>query len=1513
MTVAPVRGWLPHAAEGLYDPAFEHDACGVALVATLSGVPSHEIIAHGLHALRNLDHRGATGADPKTGDGAGILLQIPDELLRSEVDFALPRMGAYAVGNAFLPTEPDAATKAKVMIEQIADEEHLTVLGWRVIPTDDRSLSDLTRSNMPYFEQLFVTAKHAPLMGIALDRLAYCLRRRSQHEAGVYFASLSARTLVYKGMLTTEQLELVFPELLDERTASALAVVHSRFSTNTFPAWELAHPYRMIAHNGEINTVMGNRNWMRAREALLASDVIRGDLERLFPICTPDASDSASFDEVVELLHLGGRSLPHAMLMMIPEAWENNEDMDQARRDFYAFHSCLMEPWDGPAGVVFTDGTVVGGVLDRNGLRPGRFWVTDDGLVVLASETGVLDLPAEKVIQKGRLQPGRMFLADLSQHRLISDEEIKAGLASGAPYGEWLHGGRMLLSDLPDREHIVHSHASVTRRQQVFGYTEEELRIILAPMASAGAEPIGSMGTDSPIAALSDKPRLLFDYFSQLFAQVTNPPLDAIREELVTSLYNTIGPEQNLLKPGPSSCRRLVLPFPVLNNDDLTKIVKINRDGDLPGYATYVARGLYEVDGGAEALSTKLDQLCADVSKAIEGGARIIVLSDRHSNGELAPIPSLLLTAAVHHHLVREKSRTQVGLVVEAGDVREVHHVALLIGYGAAAVNPYLAIESVEDLARRGVYTSVEPEKAVTNVVKALGKGVLKVMSKMGVSTVASYTGAQIFEALGLARDVVDRYFTGTTSKLGGVGLTELAEEVRRRHLTAYPADGIPLAHRLLPVGGEYQWRREGEPHLFDPETVFRLQHSTRSGRYDIFKQYTNHIDSQSERLMTLRGLLTFDSNRDPIPIDEVEPASEIVKRFSTGAMSYGSISAEAHQTLAIAMNRIGGKSNTGEGGEDKDRLYDPERRSAIKQVASGRFGVTSDYLTNATDLQIKMAQGAKPGEGGQLPGQKVYPWIASTRHSTPGVGLISPPPHHDIYSIEDLKQLIHDLKCANPSARVHVKLVAEVGVGTVAAGVSKAKADVVLISGHDGGTGAAPLTSLKHAGGPWELGLAETQQTLLINGLRDRIVVQVDGQLKTGRDVMIGALLGAEEFGFATAPLVVSGCIMMRVCHLDTCPVGVATQNEELRTKFSGKPEFVINFFEFIAEEVREYLAEIGFRSLEEAIGHVEVLDTTGAEAHWKAHGLDLRPVLHKPDLPDGVPLHNVAKQDHALEFALDQMLIKMCAETLTSGEPVRASIKIRNVNRTVGTILGHEVTKATKGEGFPDGTIDITFIGSAGQSFGAFIPAGMTLRLEGDSNDYLAKGLSGGRIVVRPDRNATFVAEDNIIAGNVIGYGATLGEIFIRGQVGERFCVRNSGATAVVEGLGDHGCEYMTGGIAVVLGKTGRNVAAGMSGGIGYFLDLDFDRLNTEMVDALPPSDADLELVQELVTRHYEETDSAVAKDLLADWPASCRRFTKVLPRDYARVLAAREQAASEGLDEATTTSRMMEAAHG
>ena len=1497
-------------AQGLYDPALDHDACGVAFVATLTGVPSHAIVEQGLEALRNLDHRGATGADPRTGDGAGILLQVPDRFLRAEAGFDLPVAGSYAVGNAFLPVDAVARDAAKKTIERVAAEEGLRVLGWRVVLTESSSLSDLTRDNMPAFEQLFVTASGQPVQGLALERLVYGLRRRSQNEAGVYFSSLSCRTLVYKGMLTTEQLELVFPELGDGRMESALVVVHSRFSTNTFPSWELAHPFRMIAHNGEINTVKGNRNWMRAREALLASQLLPGDLERLFPICTPEASDSASFDEVVELLHLGGRSLPHAMLMMIPEAWENNPTMDARRRDFYAFHSCLMEPWDGPAGVVFTDGTQVGAVLDRNGLRPGRFWVTDDGLVVLASEAGVLDIEPAKIVQKGRLQPGRMFLVDLAEHRLVSDEEVKDSLAAAAPYGEWLSAGRILLGDLPEREHVVHSHASVTRRQQVFGYTEEELRLILAPMSSGGAEPIGSMGTDTPIAALSEKPRLLFDYFSQLFAQVTNPPLDAIREELVTSLFNTIGSEQNLLEPTPASCRRLVLPFPVLDNDSLAKIVKINRAGDLPGYATYVARGRYDVARGEEGLVEALDDLCAEVSQAIADGARIILLSDRHSNAELAPIPSLLLTAAVHHHLVREKTRTQVGLVVEAGDVREVHHVALLIGYGAAAVNPYLAIESAEDLARRNVYTTVEPEVAVKNVVKALGKGVLKVMSKMGVSTVASYTGAQIFEALGLSSEVVDRYFTGTTSKLGGVTLSQIAEEVHRRHLQAYPSNGIPQAHRTLPVGGEYQWRREGEPHLFDPETVFRLQHSTRTGRYDIFKQYTSHIDSQAERLMTLRGLLRISPDRPAIPIEEVEGVSAIVQRFSTGAMSYGSISLEAHQTLAIAMNRLGGKSNTGEGGEDTDRLHDPERRSAIKQVASGRFGVTSDYLTNASDIQIKMAQGAKPGEGGQLPGAKVYPWVAKTRHSTPGVGLISPPPHHDIYSIEDLKQLIHDLKCANPSARVHVKLVAEVGVGTVAAGVSKAKADVVLISGHDGGTGAAPLTSLKHAGGPWELGLAETQQTLLVNGLRDRIVVQVDGQLKTGRDVIIGALLGAEEFGFATAPLVVSGCIMMRVCHLDTCPVGVATQNAELRQKFSGKPEFVVNFFEFIAEEVREHLAALGFRTLAEAVGHVELLDSTIAETHWKAHGLDLAPMLHRPALPEGAPLHNVTSQDHGLDAKLDQRLIEICRPALEHGEAVRASLGVRNIDRTVGTILGHEVTKATHGEGLPDGTIDLTFTGSAGQSFGAFLPAGITLRLEGDSNDYLGKGLSGGRLVLRPHRASTFVASENIIAGNVIGYGATGGEIFIAGQVGERFCVRNSGAIAVVEGLGDHGCEYMTGGVAVVLGRTGRNVAAGMSGGIAYLLDLDESLLNTEMVDAIAPGEADLDLLRGLVKRHLEETGSVVAEGLLTDWASASGRFTKVLPREYALVVAAREAAESEGLDEATTTLRMMQA---
>lgn len=1404
------------AAQGMYDPRNERDACGVGFVATLTGEASHALVEQALTVLRNLEHRGATGSEPDSGDGAGMLSQVPDAFFREVAGFELPEAGSYAVGIGFLPEE--GTEDAVARIEAIAADEGLTVLGWREVPVAPELLGATARSTMPAFRQIFVADGAAePATDIDLDRKTFVLRKRAEREVDVYFPSLSARTIVYKGMLTTGQLEPFFPDLSDRRFASAIALVHSRFSTNTFPSWPLAHPYRFVAHNGEINTVKGNRNWMVARESQLASDLFgpQDKLDRIFPICTPDASDSASFDEVLELLHLGGRSLPHSVLMMIPEAWENHDSMEPARRAFYQFHSTMMEPWDGPACVTFTDGRQVGAVLDRNGLRPGRYWVTDDGLVVLGSEVGVLDIDPAKVVRKGRLQPGRMFLVDTVEHRIIEDDEIKAQLAAENPYAEWLEAGEIELSDLPEREHIVHTHASVTRRQQTFGYTEEELRVILAPMAKAGAEPIGSMGTDSPIAALSSRPRLLFDYFTQLFAQVTNPPLDAIREELVTSLRSSLGPEGNILEPSAASCRSVTLPFPVIDNDELAKLIHINADGDMPGMKAATLSGLYRVSGGGDALAARIEEICAEADAAIDNGARLIVLSDRHSDAEHAPIPSLLLTAAVHHHLIRTKQRTQVGLLVEAGDVREVHHVALLIGFGAAAVNPYLAMESVEDLVRAGTFLSgIEAEQAIRNLIYALGKGVLKVMSKMGISTVASYRGAQVFEAVGLADEFVEKYFNGTATKIGGVGIDVIAKEVAARHAKAYPASGIAPAHRALEIGGEYQWRREGEPHLFDPDTVFRLQHSTRTRRYDIFKQYTSRVNEQSERLMTLRGLFGFKAGegRAPISVDEVEPVSEIVKRFSTGAMSYGSISKEAHETLAIAMNQLGGKSNTGEGGEDPDRLYDPARRSSIKQVASGRFGVTSEYLVNADDIQIKMAQGAKPGEGGQLPGHKVYPWVARTRHSTPGVGLISPPPHHDIYSIEDLAQLIHDLKNANPQARIHVKLVSEVGVGTVAAGVSKAHADVVLISGHDGGTGASPLTSLKHAGGPWELGLAETQQTLLLNGLRDRIVVQTDGQLKTGRDVVIAALLGAEEFGFATAPLVVSGCVMMRVCHLDTCPVGIATQNPTLRDRFSGKAEYVVNFFEFIAEEVREILAELGFRSIEEAVGHAEALDVTRAVDHWKAQGLDLEPLFHVPELPEGAVRHQLIEQDHGLEKALDNELIKLAADALaasdaTDAQPVRAQVKVRNINRTVGTMLGHEVTKKFGGAGLPDDTIDITFTGSAGQSFGAFLPRGVTLRLEGDANDYVGKGLSGGRVIVRPDRGADHLAEYSTIAGNTIAYGATGGELFLRGRTGERFCVRNSGALVVSEGVGDHGCEYMTGGHAVVLGETGRN----------------------------------------------------------------------------------------------------------
>ena len=1492
------------AATGLYDPAFERDACGVAFVATMTGVPSNDIVVKALTALRNLDHRGASGAEPDSGDGAGILFQVPDAFLRAVVDFELPAAGAYAVGLAFLPADVAAERHAMAAIERIAEEEDLVVLGWREVPVAADLVGVTARGTMPTFRQLFVTARHRVTDQMVLERMAFCLRKRAEREAEVYFASLSSRTLVYKGMLTTGQLEPFFGDLSDPRIASTLALVHSRFSTNTFPSWSLAHPYRLIAHNGEINTVRGNRNWMQAREAQLNSDLIPGDIRRILPICTEGASDSATFDEVVELLHMGGRSLPHSILMMIPEAWENHDEMDPARRAFYQFHANLMEPWDGPANVSFTDGSVIGAVLDRNGLRPGRFWVTDEGLVVLGSEAGVLEIDPATVVRKGRLQPGRMFLVDTVAGRIIEDDEIKSELAAQAPYADWLRAGIVHLEELPEREHVVHTSKSVARRQQTFGYTEEELRILLTPMARNGLEALGSMGTDTPIAVLSDRPRLLFDYFVQLFAQVTNPPLDAIREEIVTSLGSHIGPEGNLLEADPGHCRQVLLPFPVIDNDELAKLGQINADGDAPGFSGVRVTGLYRVADGGPGLRKRLGEICAEVDRHIAGGKRFIVLSDRDSDPDRAPIPSLLLCSAVHHHLVRRKTRTQVSLLVEAGDVREVHHVALLIGYGAAAVNPYLAMESVEDMARRGVITGITPEKAVRNLVKALGKGVLKVMSKMGVSTVASYRGAQIFEAIGLSHSLVDQYFTGTTSRLGGVGLTTIAEEVARRHAQAYPANGVAPSHRTLAVGGEYQWRREGEPHLFDPETVFRLQHSTRTGRMDVFRQYTARVDDQSERLMTLRGLFRFaEGARPPVPLDEVEPVSEIVKRFSTGAMSYGSISQEAHETLAVAMNRLGAKSNTGEGGEDPER-YIPRAngdsaRSAIKQVASGRFGVTSEYLVNADDIQIKMAQGAKPGEGGQLPPHKVYPWVAKTRHSTPGVGLISPPPHHDIYSIEDLAQLIHDLKNANDAARIHVKLVAEVGVGTVAAGVAKAHADVILISGHDGGTGASPLTSLKHAGGPWELGLAETQQTLLLNRLRDRVVLQTDGQLKTGRDVVIAALLGAEEFGFATAPLVVMGCVMMRVCHLDTCPVGVATQNPELRARFAGKPEFVVNFFEFVAQEVREYLAQLGFRSLEEAIGHVEMLDTRAAVTHWKASGLDLAPILASPEVEPGASLHQSVAQDHGLDKALDKQLIALCAPALESGEPVRAQLAIRNVNRTVGTMLGAEVTRRHGGAGLPDGTIDLTFTGSAGQSFGAFLPAGVTLRLEGDANDYVAKGLSGGRVIVRPDRSAPFAAEEQIIAGNVIGYGATSGEVFLRGRVGERFAVRNSGATLVVEGVGDHGCEYMTGGRVVVLGHTGRNFAAGMSGGVAYVLDLAPQRVNLDMVALEPLGPDDQDWLTAILRRHVEETGSAIAGALLDQGTAGLGRFSKIMPTDYRKILDIQDKARAEGRD--------------
>jgi glutamate synthase (NADPH/NADH) large chain len=1513
-------------AQGLYDPAYEHDSCGVGFVVDIAGRKSHGIVRKALRVLINLLHRGACGCEPNTGDGAGILVQMPDRFLRREcarLGLTLPAVGHYGAGLVFLPREPMQADKVRALLHSIVEEEGQTLLGWRDVPTDDHLLGDSARAVEPRIKQVFVGRGPAVRDRAHFERKLYVIRRLFEkamvgldipERTFAYVPSLSCNTLIYKGMLSADQIETMYPDLIDPDMESALALVHQRFSTNTFPSWPLAHPYRYIAHNGEINTLRGNINWMRAREALCRSDVLDDtDLRKVLPVTRDGLSDTATFDNVLEFLVMNGRPLPHAILMMIPEPWQNHESMSAERRAFYEFHASLMEPWDGPASIAFTDGTVIGAVLDRNGLRPSRYYVTTDGLVIMASEVGVLDIPPEQIAVKERLHPGKIFLIDTAQGRIIDDEEIKAGLAAEHPYADWLRDNVVRLAELPAQALPPTDHDSVLTRQLAFGYTHEDLRLLLGPMARAGEEPIGSMGTDTALAVLSDRPRPLYDYFKQLFAQVTNPPLDQIREELVTSMESTIGPEGNLLRASPESCRQIVIPDPVLSNEEVAKLRHVRH----PWFRSVTLPMLYPVADGAAGLERALAELQARASDALDAGHNIVILSDRGVTRERAAIPSLLATAAVHHHLVKTGERTRCGLVVETGDAREVHHVCLLIGYGAGAVNPWVAFETLDDLIEQGALPGVDRVKAVRNYIKALNKGILKVMAKMGISTLQSYCGAQIFEAVGLNRDVIDRYFTGTASRVSGIGVDVIAEEVRRRHQDAFPSR--PAGHAELDWGGEYQWRRDGEYHLFNPDTVFKLQHATRSGQARIFREYTRLVDDQSRQLATLRGLFTFKAAERPVPLDEVEGVEAILARFATGAMSYGSISQEAHETLAIAMNRLGGKSNTGEGGEDSARYVrdanGDSRRSAIKQVASGRFGVTSEYLVNANDLQIKMAQGAKPGEGGQLPGHKVYPWIARVRHSTPGVGLISPPPHHDIYSIEDLAQLIHDLKNSNPRARISVKLVAEVGVGTVAAGVAKAHSDVVLISGHDGGTGASPLTSLKHGGIPWELGLAETQQVLVLNKLRDRIIVQTDGQLKTGRDVAIAALLGAEEYGFSTAPLVVMGCIMMRVCHLNTCPVGVATQDPRLRAKFAGKPEFVETFFRFIAEEVREIMALLGFRTIDEMIGRADRLDFRPAVEHWKAKGLDLSPLLHRPAVGPDVAIRKVVEQDHGLEKSLDMTtLVPLCRPALERGEPVDVRLPIRNVNRTVGTILGYEVTSRHGAAGLPDDTIRLHFSGSAGQSFGAFVPRGVTLTLEGDANDYLGKGLSGGKIVVYPPREATFVPEENILVGNVVLYGATSGEAYFRGVAGERFAVRNSGAATVVEGVGDHGCEYMTGGRVVVIGRTGRNFAAGMSGGVAYVLDEAGDfkrRCNLGMVDLEPLVDVeDVEWVKDLLSRHIRYTQSAVAARLLVNWERSREKFVKVMPKDYKRVLAAIKKAQETGMsaDEA-----VMASAHG
>ena len=1491
--------------QGLYHPRNEHDACGMGLVASIRGEKSHEIIRKGLEVLINLTHRGAAGCDPETGDGAGILIQIPHAFFVrecSQLGIQLPEPGTYGVAMCFLPVEKHSRLQCEGVFERIAQEEGLALLGWRDTPINGDAVGREARASQPYIEQLFV-GKPAGLDEDAFERLLYRIRRRTENEIAAseiedketfYVPSLSCRSIVYKGLMLAPQIEKFYIELANPQVTSALCLVHQRFSTNTFPSWKLAHPYRYVAHNGEINTIRGNVSWMTARQSVLQSPLHGENIDKLFPVIMPEGSDSASLDNAVEFLFQSGRSLPHVMAMLIPEAWSGNPDMDEEKRAFYEYHASLMEPWDGPAAIAFTDGRVIGATLDRNGLRPGRYIVTKDDLVVLASEAGVLEVPAEDIRKKGRLRPGRMFLVDTVQQRIISDSEIKKQMAGRQPYAEWLQKQQITIDMLPEPPRVIASNPeTLLRRQRASGYSEEDLRILLGPMGAKGEEPIGSMGTDVPLACLSDRPQSLFNYFKQLFAQVTNPPIDPIREEMVMSLISYIGTERNILNEAPENCHTLKLPHPILTNRDLEKLRRVS-SGDL--LATTLP-ALFRAADGEAGLRHSLEDLSARAAHATHSGYTLLIISDRGVDPTYAPIPSLLAMAAVHNRLIREKTRTQVALIIESGEPREVMHFALLIGYGASAINPYLAIETLHDLKRRGLLPEdVSAEYAEKNFIKAINKGLLKTFSKMGISTLQSYRGAQVFEAVGLNQFLIDGYFAGTASRIEGVGLDVLAREAQMKH--AYAFQPLTESETDLVVGGQYQYREGGEFHLLNPLTISKVQHAVRNNNPATFQEYTDLLDAQNRELCTLRGLLKLKYSDRPIPIDEVEPAKEIVKRFTTGAMSYGSISKEAHETLAIAMNRIGGMSNTGEGGEDEERFKrDPNgdlRRSAVKQVASGRFGVTTNYLINADELQIKMAQGAKPGEGGQLPGHKVDEVIAKTRHSIPGVGLISPPPHHDIYSIEDLAQLIYDLKNVNPQARIAVKLVSEVGVGTVAAGVSKAHADVVLISGDSGGTGASPLSSIKHAGLPWELGLAETQQVLLLNDLRSRIRVQTDGKLQTGRDVVIAALLGAEEYGFATMPLITMGCIMMRKCHLNTCAVGIATQDPVLRERFTGQPEHVVNFFFFIAEQMREHMAKLGFRTVDEMVGRVEKIDAVVANAHWKAKGIDLSSILYAPTLPSRVARRRTQAQDHGLNQALDHILIEKAAPALESQAKVTGSFAIRNVHRTVGAMLGGQIARKYGSAGLPDGTIHFRFAGSAGQSFGAFVPSGVTLELEGDSNDYLGKGLSGGRIIAYPPKTSSFLPEESILVGNVVLYGATSGDVYLNGIAGERFAVRNSGATAVVEGVGDHGCEYMTNGTVIVLGKTGRNFAAGMSGGIAYVYDGRGDfasrRCNKTSVDLEPlVAEADVERVRALLERHRDLTGSPRAAWVLEHWDDAQPRFIKVFPHEYKRVLGA------------------------